>query len=116
MNNLKVFSNAEFGQIRTVTMGDEPYFVGKDVAGILGYQNGSRDINRHVDGDDKTKLMVFDGIQNKETIVINESGQWLLYKDYSKCGYTHSETIDITHSDGSTSVKMNTKWTQKVRE
>jgi len=240
LNDLKIFSNAELGQMRTVIIENEPYFVGKDVAGILGYQNGSRDINRHVDGEDKTKLMVFDGIQNKETIVINESGlyslillsklpsakkfkhwvtadvlpsirkhgvyavdellndpdlaikaftalkeekernkqlteevnvknqligelkpkadymdkilknpglvtitqiakdygmsgyemnatlhkfnvqykqsgQWLLYKDYSKCGYTHSETIDITHSDGSTSVKMNTKWTQKGR-
>jgi len=240
LNDLKIFSNAELGQIRTVIIENEPYFVGKDVAGILGYQNGSRDINRHVDGDDKTKLMVFDGIQNKETIVINESGlyslillsklpsakkfkhwvtadvlpsirkhgvyavdellndpdlaikaftalkeekernkqlkeevnvknqligelkpkadymdkilknpglvtitqiakdygmsgqemngtlhdlkvqykqsgQWLLYKAHQSCGYTHSETIDITRSDGTPDVKMNTKWTQKGR-
>ena len=48
MNNLKVFKNQEFGEVRTVTINDVPYFVGKDVAEILGYQNGSRDINRHV--------------------------------------------------------------------
>lgn len=44
-----------------------------------------------------------------------QSGQWLLYKEYQNCGYTHSNTVDITHSDGRTDVKMNTKWTQKGR-
>ncbi len=55
MNNLKVFKNQEFGEVRTVIINDEPYFVGKDVAEILGYQNGSRDINRHVDTEDRQK-------------------------------------------------------------
>lgn len=49
------------------------------------------------------------GIQYKK------SGQWLLYDRYSKNGYTHSETVDITRSDGRPDVKMNTKWTQKGR-
>lgn len=44
-----------------------------------------------------------------------QSGQWLLYKEYQSCGYTHSNTVDITHSDGRPDVKMNTKWTQKGR-
>ena len=78
MNNLKVFKNQEFGEVRTVTINDEPYFVGKDIAEILGYQNGSRDINRHVDTEDRQKTMVFDGNQYKETIVINESGLYSL--------------------------------------
>ena len=78
MNNLKVFKNQEFGEVRTVTINDEPYFVGKDIAEILGYQNGSRDINRHVDTEDRQKTMVFDGNQDKETIVINESGLYSL--------------------------------------
>ena len=73
MNELKIFENAEFGQVRTVTIENEPWFVGKDVADNLGYQNGSRDINRHVEADDRIKEMVFDGTQNKETILINES-------------------------------------------
>ena len=78
MNNLTVFKNQDFGEVRTVTINDEPYFVGKDVAEILGYQNGSRDINRHVDTEDRQKIMVFDGNQDKETIVINESGLYSL--------------------------------------
>ncbi|MBS7004311.1 MAG: hypothetical protein KH199_11465 [Enterocloster clostridioformis] len=48
------------------------------MAGILGYQNGSRDINRHVDEDDRRKVMFFDGNQDKETIIINESGLYSL--------------------------------------
>lgn len=48
------------------------------MANILKYQNGSRDINRHVDEDDRNKTMIFDGNQNKETIIINESGLYSL--------------------------------------
>ena len=44
-----LFNNPNFGQIRTMMIDEEPWFVGKDVANKLGYQNGSRDINRHVD-------------------------------------------------------------------
>lgn len=78
MNNIKVFENNEFGTVRTVEVNREPFFVGKDVADILGYQNGSRDINRHVDEEDRHKIMLFDGNQDKETIVINESGLYSL--------------------------------------
>lgn len=49
------------------------------------------------------------GVQYKQ------SGQWLLYTKYHDKGYTHSETIPITHSDGRPDVRMNTKWTQKGR-
>lgn len=48
------------------------------MADILGYQNGSRDINRHVDEADRHKVMLFDGNQDKETIIINESGLYSL--------------------------------------
>ena len=78
LNQLEIFKNREFGEIRTVTMDGAPWFVGKDVADILGYQNGSRDINRHVDEEDRRKMMIFDGNQNKETIIINESGLYSL--------------------------------------
>ena len=59
-NELKIFENKEFGKVRTVEVNGEPYFVGKDIADTLGYQNGSRDINRHVDEDDRRKFMIFD--------------------------------------------------------
>ena len=75
---IKVFENPEFGVIRTTEKDGEPWFVGKDVADTLGYQNGSRDINRHVDDEDRHKVMLFDGKQLKETIVINESGLYSL--------------------------------------
>ena len=78
MNELKIFKNNDFGEIRTLTINVEPHFVGKDVAEILEYQNGSRDINRHVDPEDRIKTMVFDGNQDKETILINESGLYSL--------------------------------------
>lgn len=76
--NLKIFENPEFGSVRSIMVDGEPYFVGKDVADILGYQNGSRDVNRHVDEEDRQKIMLFNGNQDKETIIINESGLYSL--------------------------------------
>lgn len=78
MNQIQIFNNPEFGEIRTIEINNEPWFVGKDVADVLGYQNGSRDINRHVSEEDREKTMVFDGNQDKETILINESGLYSL--------------------------------------
>ena len=75
---LQVFNSTEFGSVRTATVNGEVMFVGKDVADILGYQNGSRDINRHVEEEDRHKVMIFDGNQDKETIIINESGLYSL--------------------------------------
>ena len=48
-------------------------------------------------------------------IQYKQSGQWLLYREYQSCGYTHSETVDIVRKNGKHDVKMNTKWTQKGR-
>ena len=53
MNELQIFKNDEFGQVRTTIINDEPYFVGKDVAGILGYSNLDKAIRQHVDPEDK---------------------------------------------------------------
>lgn len=64
--------------VRAVTINNEPYFVGKDVAGILGYQNGSRDVNRHVDEEDKLKYRFGTSGQDREMIIINESGLYSL--------------------------------------
>lgn len=65
MNNIQIFNNPEFGDIRTVVIDNEPWFVGKDVADILGYQNGSRDINRHVDEEDKRLTKMVSQGQNR---------------------------------------------------
>lgn len=53
MNEIKIFENPDFGKVRTVMMNDEPYFVGKDVAEILGYTNTNKAIQVHVDDEDK---------------------------------------------------------------
>ena len=76
--SISVFENPDFGKVRTVVINNEPYFVGLDVANILGYQNGSRDINRHVDDEDRKLIPMFDGKQNRSQIVINESGLYSL--------------------------------------
>lgn len=240
MNQLQIFENKEFGKIRTVEINNEPYFVGKDVADILGYTNARKALTDHVDEDDKgvTKCDTLGGSQNmtvinesglyslilssklptakkfkrwvtsevlpsirrhgmyatdelianpdiaiaafqalkeereqrqllqfecnKQKQIIGElkpkadytdiilqskslvtvtqiakdygmsgtamnemlhnygvqykqSGQWLLYSKYHNNGFTHSETVTITHSDGRTGTVMNTKWTQKGR-
>lgn len=73
MNDMVTFEKTGFGKIRAVLIDGEAWLVGKDVVDILEYQNGSRDINRHVDEEDRKKMMLFDGRQNKESIVINES-------------------------------------------
>lgn len=59
MNELQIFNNEEFGNVRSLMIDNEPWLVGKDVATGLGYQNGSRNINRHVDEEDRRKVMVF---------------------------------------------------------
>ncbi len=78
MNELKVFENSEFGSIRTVNIDNEPYFVGKDVAQVLGYSNGSRDINRHVDAEDRLNYQNGTFESPRGMTVINESGLYSL--------------------------------------
>jgi len=244
MNQLQVFNNEEFGQVRTVVQSEDVWFVAKDVAEVLGYNNTSKAIQMHVDEDEKADLPIWDGRQNRNQKVINESGlyslilssklpsakkfkkwvtsevlpsirkhgaymtpktinallqdpdliiglasqlkqeqqarqvaeqknlmltqqiaenaskityldqilqsqdtvtvsqiaadyglsamrlnkilndekvqykvnnQWLLYSKHQNKGYTKSKTVDVVHTDGSRSVKMNTRWTQKGR-
>ena len=78
MNDLQFFKSEQFGEIRTVTVNNEPWFVGKDIADILGYQNGSRDINAHVDEEDKLKYQISTAGQMREQTIINESGLYSL--------------------------------------
>lgn len=78
MNELKIFQSPQFGTIRTLTIENEPWFVGKDVAEILGYSNTPKAIRDHVDNEDKlTERIVLSG-QNREAIFINESGLYSL--------------------------------------
>lgn len=80
MDNLQIFNSEEFGEVRTVEIGNEPWFIGKDVAVALGYAKPENAITRHVDKDDKTLTPIqggcSTGIQN--TTLINESGLYAL--------------------------------------
>lgn len=78
MTNLQIFAFEEKEEIRTLLINDEPYFVGKDVAEVLGYQNGSRDVNRHVDDEDKLTHQISASGQNRNMTIINESGLYSL--------------------------------------
>ena len=78
MNELQIFKNPEFGEIRTVEVNNEPWFVGKDVASVLGYANPRDALAKRVDADDK-------GVANCDTLggeqnmtIINESGLYSL--------------------------------------
>ena len=75
---LQVFSNAEFGSVRSIMINDEPYFVGKDVAEILGYSRTADAIKVHVDKEDKgvCEMQTPGGVQN--VTIINESGLYSL--------------------------------------
>lgn len=79
-NPLQIFENQEFGEIRTVEVNGEPYFVGKDVAEILGYTNPRKAILDHVDEEDKTDgVTIRDSIGRAQTpVLINESGLYSL--------------------------------------
>ena len=74
MNELKVFENPTFGQVRTVEIDNEPWFVGKDVAEALGYSDTAKAIRVHVDPEDKgvDEMATPGGKQN--ITIINESG------------------------------------------
>lgn len=74
MNELKVFENVEFGNVRVIEKNGVLWFVGKDVADALGYQNTRDAISTHVDSDDKAEVAIHDGSQNRNMTVINESG------------------------------------------
>lgn len=111
-NELTVFENAEFGSVRTLVINGEPYFVGKDVAKILGYSNPRKALIDHVDSEDKgvTKCDTLGGTQ--EMTVINESGLYSLIlssklpkaKEFKR--WVTSEVIPSIRKTGSYSIQQ----------
>lgn len=78
MNDIQIFKSEEFGQIRTVDVNGEIYFVGKDVAAALGYLAERNAIAAHVDNDDKMTHRISASGQNRDMTIINESGLYSL--------------------------------------
>ncbi|MFT8916533.1 MAG: BRO family protein [Oenococcus sp.] len=100
-------------EIRSVLVNDEPYFVGKDVANVLGYKNGARDITRYVDKEDRIKKQINNGSEyqngipikntghSQATILINESGLYaLIFSSHMKSAkkFTHWVTSEVLPS------------------
>lgn len=73
-----VFGNADFGEVRTVVIDGEPWFVGKDVAQCLGYTNPSKALADHVDDDDKLNNKTLSSLGQRGGWLINESGMYAL--------------------------------------
>lgn len=80
MQDLQIFENPEFGEIRALEIDNEPWFVGKDVAMILGYIKPENAIANHVDEEDKTTALIQGTGSNykSNTVIINESGLYSL--------------------------------------
>ena len=83
MNNLQIFSNNDFGNIRTATIDDQIWFIGKDIAEALGYSNASKAVSTHVNANDRILQILEADSQNgnvvkTQTALINESGLYAL--------------------------------------
>ena len=111
MNELKIFENEEFGSIREITIDNEPWFVGKDIASALGYSNASKAVSVHVSEEDRILKMLEADSQNgnvvkTQTALINESGLYALIfgsKLESAKRFKHwvtSEVLPTIHKHG----------------
>ena len=78
MNELQIFNSEEFGDIRTITIDNEPWFVGIDVAKSLGYANPKNAVPKHVSEEDKLSTQIEYAGQRREVTIINESGLYSL--------------------------------------
>ena len=78
MNNIQIFNNPEFGEVRTVVIDGEPWFVGNDCAKALGYKNLYNGVNKNVDDEDRRVSPVESTSGIQQTTIINESGLYSL--------------------------------------
>lgn len=79
MNALRIFENEEFGEVRVLEINNNPWFIGRDVATILGYERTAKAILDHVEQEDKDVVPIQDSIgRMQNTAIINESGLYSL--------------------------------------
>lgn len=76
--SIQIFENTDFGSIRILTINDEPWFVGKDVAQALGYGDTDQALRKHVDTEDKLTRQIDGSGQGRNMTLINESGLYSL--------------------------------------
>ena len=75
---IQIFKNDRFGEVRTMVINDEPWFVGKDVASVLGYERADNAIRSHVEEEDKLMHQISASGQRRQMTIINESGLYAL--------------------------------------
>lgn len=115
MTDIQIFNNPDFGDIRTVEIDGEAWFVGKDVAGALGYAKPLGAVSTHVEKDDSLKRGLMDSLgREQETIFINESGLYALIfgskldsaKKFKK--WVTSEVLPAIRKNGSYTMPIST--------
>lgn len=115
MTDIQIFNNPDFGEIRTVEIDGEAWFVGKDVAGALGYAKPLGAVSTHVEKDDSLKRGLMDSLgREQETIFINESGLYALIfgskldsaKKFKK--WVTSEVLPAIRKNGSYTMPIST--------
>lgn len=118
---LTTFNHEQFGEIRVAEQNGEPWFIGKDVAEVLGYRNQRDALSRHIDEEDKgvVKHDTPGGYQN--IVIINESGlcSLILSSPTQKAmnlGLFDIKETTITHSDGRVTVSRTVKLTGKGQQ
>lgn len=119
MNELTVFENKDFGSIRTVQIDGQPYFVGKDIAEILGYSNTRKALIDHIDKDDKKDgVTIRDAIgREQKSVCINESGLYSLIlssKLPSAKKFKHWVTSEVLPAVRQTGAYMTAETIEKV--
>lgn len=138
MNDMQIFNNPEFGKVRAVTIDNEPWFVGKDVADALGYSDTNKAVAMHVDDEDK-KLndKTSSSFGQRGATLINESGlyglilssklptakkfkHWVtseVLPDIRKHGlYAKQSVIDMMLNDPDSCIKLLTEYKQEKQE
>lgn len=77
MNDIQVFNNSEFGEVRTVLIGDDVWFIAKDICDVLGLSDVSHAVEK-LEDDEKLIRKIFVSGQNRDILIINESGLYTL--------------------------------------
>lgn len=114
MTDIQIFNSPDFGDIRTVTIDGEPWFVGKDVAEALGYVNPKNAVPQHVDDEDKLSTQIEYAGQMRAVTIINESGLYALVfgsklesaKKFKK--WVTSEVLPAIRKNGSYTMPIST--------
>lgn len=99
MQELQIFKNEEFGEIRSLEINNEPYFVGKDIAETLIYKEQHKAIVKHIDEDDRMKYPIIDELGRKQETFKDEEEPEIIFTRNSKKDERNYESRKIILRD-----------------